>query len=60
MSVAKPADTPLVPLTRRLRNPLGSTTGSSVFSSKFGFHATVSLPRSRMNSSAMGLSRASV
>ena len=60
MLVVIPTAIPVDPLTNRLGNLLGRTTGSFVVSSKFGLKSTVSLSISLRSSEAILLILASV
>ncbi len=60
MLVAMPTAIPLEPLTRRLGNRAGRTTGSCSESSKFGMKSTVDFSMSASSSAAMRERRDSV
>ncbi|MNW58416.1 hypothetical protein D3C74_362800 [compost metagenome] len=60
ISVANPAEMPLVPLTSRFGYREGTTTGSLAVLSKLSLNSTVRFSISRIISIAIGDSRASV
>ena len=60
MLVAMPTAMPAEPLTSRFGKRVGRTSGSTVVSSKFGPHSTVSLSMSARSQSASFSSRDSV